>query len=152
MVSLITGNGFEGGKYSSSKAAQYSYYTGRSMSLALLTPIIVACDAASFIKSSTRQRNKGWESSSRKCSLCKTEFGMVNRRHHCRCCGRPICFRCSRFLAIPASSPLRTAIRLSGLSSEANDKEGVPQYRLCSICYPSLKQGVLPPGYHRFVI
>ncbi|XP_071963696.1 zinc finger FYVE domain-containing protein 26-like [Antedon mediterranea] len=35
------------------------------------------------------------------CMVCKTEkFSMFNRRHHCRRCGRVVCWRCSQLQAI----------------------------------------------------
>ena len=29
------------------------------------------------------------------CQLCYVTFGLVNRRHHCRCCGKSACNKCS---------------------------------------------------------
>ncbi|CAM9842929.1 unnamed protein product, partial [Choristocarpus tenellus] len=29
------------------------------------------------------------------CSVCRSEFSMVKRRHHCRFCGRVVCDDCS---------------------------------------------------------
>ncbi|XP_033125838.1 zinc finger FYVE domain-containing protein 26-like isoform X2 [Anneissia japonica] len=35
------------------------------------------------------------------CMVCKTEtFSMFNRRHHCRRCGRVVCWRCSQLQAV----------------------------------------------------
>jgi hypothetical protein len=30
------------------------------------------------------------------CPLCKKDFGIINRRHHCRKCGSVVCGRCSK--------------------------------------------------------
>eukprot|EP00475_Leptophrys_vorax_P010625 TRINITY_DN17204_c0_g3_i3.p1 TRINITY_DN17204_c0_g3~~TRINITY_DN17204_c0_g3_i3.p1 ORF type:complete len:328 (+),score=56.51 TRINITY_DN17204_c0_g3_i3:30-986(+) len=42
-------------------------------------------------------RDEQWESndSSNKCRVCKSEFGIFNRKHHCRKCGRLVCNPCS---------------------------------------------------------
>jgi hypothetical protein len=43
-----------------------------------------------------------WETDddSKNCRLCQQEFGVINRRHHCRTCGRLICGNCSAFREI----------------------------------------------------
>ncbi|UIZ28326.1 hypothetical protein KXD40_004259 [Peronospora effusa] len=41
-----------------------------------------------------------WESDVKavKCGLCKSDFSLVRRKHHCRYCGRIMCSDCSSFL------------------------------------------------------
>lgn len=41
-----------------------------------------------------------WESDVKvaKCGLCKSDFSLVRRKHHCRHCGRVMCSDCSSFL------------------------------------------------------
>lgn len=38
-----------------------------------------------------------WEpdSAANNCTLCKGEFSLLNRRHHCRMCGKLVCGNCS---------------------------------------------------------
>lgn len=58
------------------------------------------------------------DSSSLECSLCGSKFGLFNRRHHCRKCGKLICGSCSsQFIAFFPNSrivrplgPLRRTI------------------------------------------
>lgn len=43
------------------------------------------------------------------CPLCTLQFSWLQRKHHCRCCGRIVCGSCSnhrRVLANPISPPL----------------------------------------------
>ncbi|CAH0518788.1 unnamed protein product [Peronospora belbahrii] len=69
---------------------------------------------AAFGKQEKRRNNRGkpvhkrsqeifdvqWESDVKvvKCGLCKSDFSLVRRRHHCRHCGRIMCSDCSSFL------------------------------------------------------
>lgn len=76
----------------------------------------------------------GWElapppwqddESSEVCIKCKAEFGLFNRRHHCRRCGVLVCGDCSRFqLPLP---------RLN-----YNDDQ-----RVCSTCLPFAQKELL---------
>lgn len=50
------------------------------------------------------------------CEICKKEFGVMNRRHHCRKCGKSVCAKCS---------PIRSTL------PELTYKELV---RVCLIC------------------
>lgn len=36
-----------------------------------------------------------WDNQSGSCALCTKDFGVINRRHHCRLCGDSICDSCS---------------------------------------------------------
>ena len=35
------------------------------------------------------------DSATNSCSVCKCEFSLLNRRHHCRMCGKVVCGNCS---------------------------------------------------------
>ena len=35
-----------------------------------------------------------------KCSECKVDFSMFNRKHHCRHCGNIFCYKCSDYWII----------------------------------------------------
>ena len=54
------------------------------------------------------------------CSKCKTEFGLVQRKHHCRACGNIFCNKCSSKQAI---------IPKYGIEKEV---------RVCDTCYGDL--------------
>ncbi|KAF4036751.1 FYVE zinc finger domain-containing protein [Phytophthora infestans] len=51
-------------------------------------------------KSSQELFDVQWESDIRvaKCGLCRADFSLVKRKHHCRHCGRVMCSDCSSFL------------------------------------------------------
>ncbi|EEY63945.1 uncharacterized protein PITG_02456 [Phytophthora infestans T30-4] len=51
-------------------------------------------------KSSQELFDVQWESDVRvaKCGLCRADFSLVKRKHHCRHCGRVMCSDCSSFL------------------------------------------------------
>jgi len=55
------------------------------------------------------------------CSLCNSEFGWFNRRHHCRACGRVACDNCTS---------KRMALKNMGSSP----------VRVCDTCYTDLAQ------------
>ena len=55
------------------------------------------------------------------CQVCGSEFTLVARRHHCRCCGKVVCTPCSRNKA-----PLRY--------------KGWQPHRVCDACYDSLEK------------
>ena len=59
------------------------------------------------------------------CSICKSEWGIINRRHHCRHCGRLVCSSCS---------PHKVA-----LDSASEGEVSCPvQQRCCSQCFEGL--------------
>lgn len=35
------------------------------------------------------------------CQTCEVKFSIVNRKHHCRACGRVICWNCCKYTVIP---------------------------------------------------
>jgi hypothetical protein len=67
-----------------------------------------------------------WEidADSIRCRLCPMEFGLMNRRHHCRTCGRLICASCSAFRA---------------LKYDDNGEEKIKDKRLCKMCLDFFK-------------
>jgi hypothetical protein len=67
-----------------------------------------------------------WEidADSTRCRLCPTEFGLMNRRHHCRTCGKLICASCSAFRV---------------LKYDDNGEEKIKDKRLCKPCLDFFK-------------
>jgi hypothetical protein len=63
-----------------------------------------------------------WDHASKSCVLCVKPFGVFNRKHHCRKCGRLVCEPCSSKRLV--------------LSLDCNNA-GTPQ-RVCEGCYKSL--------------
>ena len=169
LVALLTGHDAGDGRDSPSAAARCTYYAGSAVSLLVLSPLLAVSDACSLLTGARAQtqpqqgllRGRAWEVSSTRCALCNAVFGLVARRHHCRCCRRPICARCSRFLALPPS-PLRTFLARTslgpaaspsgapantlGASSRPDDAPARPE-RFCAACAPSLELGHLPPDH-----
>ncbi len=56
---------------------------------------------AQAVKSSKEIDNPHWvpDEAAKACHKCKTTFGIVTRRHHCRVCGRIFCDTCSQVRA-----------------------------------------------------
>lgn len=149
LVALVTGHDVGDGKDSPSAAARCSYYAGSAVSLLVLSPLLAACDACALLVGAapyTEQQGqapRAWESVSARCALCNAVFGRVRcRRHHCRCCGRAVCARCSRLLVLPPS-PLRAFLRRA---VPAPGAPGAPE-RFCTACAPALELGHLPPDH-----
>ncbi|KAJ3041367.1 hypothetical protein HDV00_009508 [Rhizophlyctis rosea] len=71
------------------------------------------------------------------CMICgTTKFSLVTRKHHCRHCGRVICWKCSRFIEVPLPAPIERP--LSPGRSSAVSTVSVPQrkeVRLCTECF-----------------
>lgn len=69
------------------------------------------------------------DETSTKCLKCGSEFGkLVNRRHHCKCCGMLTCDKCSL---------KRTIVRLPTQKESLNEKE----QRVCDWCFDHLVDG-----------
>lgn len=59
------------------------------------------------------------------CPLCQSQFGkMINRRHHCRLCGRVVCEKCSSF---------KISLNLTNCS-ETTDNDSIGEVRACKTC------------------
>lgn len=59
------------------------------------------------------------------CCLCKLEFNVINRRHHCRYCGRIFCYKCSAYeIIIPEDFILL----------HSNEKTKIP-VKVCVTCH-----------------
>lgn len=59
------------------------------------------------------------------CTACRTEFNLINRRHHCRLCGKIFCNQCtSKRALIPPSSIV--------LSPQAGKKAGPQNHEVVS--------------------
>jgi predicted RNA-binding Zn-ribbon protein involved in translation (DUF1610 family) len=67
------------------------------------------------------------------CYECGAEFGLFNRKHHCRVCGRVFCGRCTscRSLPNPFCSGVEPAMEAlsGGFSSGTDERE-----RVCHHC------------------
>lgn len=77
-----------------------------------------------------------WDSnkSSSHCSICNKHFGRIlQRRHHCRYCGRLVCASCSNNRA---TLPNSIASSSGNTSSSNKDKDGKDDsVRVCDPCY-----------------
>lgn len=63
------------------------------------------------------------------CYKCKSEFGFLTRKHHCRVCGRIFCYKCSsQHVLIPDTIPCVPQVITSGKVIYKT-----PQ-RVCNIC------------------
>ncbi|KAI8985085.1 hypothetical protein BDB01DRAFT_96137 [Pilobolus umbonatus] len=87
-------------------------------------------------------RSYAWESDVdvKECRGCRRRFGLIVRRHHCRCCGLIHCDRCTQSRAYLEPSqiiqdPHNTIEPLEMLASH--------HQRVCDLCYARLSG--LPP-------
>ena len=55
------------------------------------------------------------------CQVCRTVFGLMNRKHHCRACGACVCETCSR-----------EKVRIPSLDPKA-------LFKCCTLCASELK-------------
>lgn len=67
------------------------------------------------------------DSTSSLCPLCKDKFTMINRRHHCRRCGKLVCGDCSKRRAVI--------------------KTGGPRERLCDPCVQEMSKTHRPSEF-----
>ena len=68
------------------------------------------------------------DDASNKCSCCKTEFSVLNRKHHCRRCGNLVCKMCSRNRAMLVNIDKNKAVRVCNdchqlIGSQSPDNE-----------------------------
>lgn len=70
------------------------------------------------------------DQSCRWCYECESLFTLINRRHHCRHCGRVFCARCtSNWVPVPSSDP-------------SVSREEWERIRVCNFCFKQWEQGV----------
>ncbi|XP_028796261.1 1-phosphatidylinositol-3-phosphate 5-kinase FAB1B isoform X2 [Neltuma alba] len=65
------------------------------------------------------------------CYQCDSPFNLINRRHHCRLCGRIFCAKCTTN-SVPAPS-----------SCQRNTWEEQEKVRVCNYCYEQWEQGTV---------
>lgn len=74
------------------------------------------------------------DQSCRVCYECDSQFTVINRRHHCRVCGRVFCGKCTEnTVPAPTANP--------GTSQEEREK-----IRACNYCYKQWKKGIATFG------
>mmetsp|Transcript_82904 Transcript_82904/g.146398 ORF Transcript_82904/g.146398 Transcript_82904/m.146398 type:complete len:569 (+) Transcript_82904:51-1757(+) len=80
--------------------------------------------SASFASTSTASVivNADWEANASHCSICQSKFGLINRRHHCRKCGKCVCRACAP-----------NFVQLQG--------QGTRRQRLCTPCIRQMTYG-----------
>lgn len=68
-----------------------------------------------------------WETDEKvtQCTKCSSEFDDINRRHHCRSCGKIFCDGCSPFVGLTAVDPVVNTIGGSDTGE---------QFRSCESC------------------
>ncbi|XP_058005132.1 1-phosphatidylinositol-3-phosphate 5-kinase FAB1B isoform X2 [Hevea brasiliensis] len=70
------------------------------------------------------------DQSCRVCYECDSQFTIINRRHHCRLCGRVFCAKCTaNSVPVPSSDP-RTP------------REELEKIRVCNYCFKQWQQGI----------
>lgn len=85
------------------------------------------------------------DSEVKSCPLCKKQFNLARRRHHCRLCGGIMCAKCSVFVSVSFSvSVLKLdqtgsslPRRLKGRSKDDSDEAGI---RACQACMDCLER------------
>ncbi|KAL0137571.1 ankyrin [Mucor lusitanicus] len=83
-----------------------------------------------------------WESDleAKECRGCRRRFGLLVRRHHCRCCGLIHCDRCSMSRARLSSTQI---LQDPNGPLESLDVLASQHQRVCDTCYAKL--GGIPP-------
>lgn len=85
------------------------------------------------------------------CSRCRVQFGMVQRKHHCRACGDVVCAKCSSKNSIIPKFGIEREVRVcdschekinKGGSPGKSDEDGLPAEYLAS---PLSKQSQVAP-------
>jgi rabenosyn-5 len=57
------------------------------------------------------------DSSYHDCHVCHSNFGLLNRKHHCRLCGQLICQNCSKSIPLTSSNGFRSCTNCAYLLS-----------------------------------
>lgn len=80
------------------------------------------------------------------CPICKKQFNVARRRHHCRLCGGIMCGKCSAYVSVTFSvsvlkldqgDSLRRPSRSRGHSKDDSDEAGI---RTCQSCMDCLER------------
>ncbi|TKY64198.1 1-phosphatidylinositol-3-phosphate 5-kinase FAB1B [Spatholobus suberectus] len=71
------------------------------------------------------------DQSCRVCYDCDSQFNLLNRKHHCRLCGRIFCNKCTTN-SVPAP-----------FSNQRNSWDELEKIRVCNYCYKQWEQGVV---------
>uniref|UniRef100_A0AC34GXG7 Hepatocyte growth factor-regulated tyrosine kinase substrate n=1 Tax=Panagrolaimus sp. ES5 TaxID=591445 RepID=A0AC34GXG7_9BILA len=61
------------------------------------------------------------------CFRCRSEFGIFNRKHHCRACGQIFCDRCSSHQLLLPQFGIEKKVRVCDTCFEKNNKKIAPQ-------------------------
>ncbi|KAG6593582.1 1-phosphatidylinositol-3-phosphate 5-kinase FAB1B, partial [Cucurbita argyrosperma subsp. sororia] len=75
------------------------------------------------------------DQSCRVCYDCDAQFTLINRRHHCRLCGRVFCAKCTANSILAPSGNPRTP---------REDRERI---RVCNYCFKQWNQGIAAPDH-----
>ncbi|KAI3877188.1 hypothetical protein MKW92_004018 [Papaver armeniacum] len=68
--------------------------------------------------------------SCRVCYECDTQFTIINRRHHCRLCGRVFCGKCTaNSIPVPSAAP-----------NNKTSRDDCDRIRVCSYCFKQWEQ------------
>jgi len=81
-----------------------------------------------------------------RCSACGTTFGLLTRKHHCRCCGEVVCHACSphTYKLAPAGLAIPRPGGATGVAGrrdswvEEGAGSGTSGDRVCVACWPVL--------------
>lgn len=73
-----------------------------------------------------------------KCNTCNLDFNFINRKHHCRYCGKIFCYNCSNYWIKISNNQL--------ISNIQNNYKSDEQKRVCQYCFIELS------GYNKQVI
>jgi len=102
--------------------------------------------------SGAAERRPSWQEDTKSCSICHLRFGdVLNRRHHCRTCGKCVCHDCSPNSIQVAGSLERVCNQC--VSNGAGALELLPalhylRKELCSFHGSSSDFASLPPAKH----
>ncbi|XP_023548902.1 1-phosphatidylinositol-3-phosphate 5-kinase FAB1B-like isoform X2 [Cucurbita pepo subsp. pepo] len=75
------------------------------------------------------------DQSCRVCYDCDAQFTLINRRHHCRLCGRVFCAKCTANSIVAPSGDSRVP------------REERERIRVCNYCFKQWNQGIAAPDH-----
>ena len=78
-----------------------------------------------------------WEPDSKRntCPLCGSLFSSFTRKHHCRCCGRLCCYKCSQHTAVLPIPAAPSACQFPLCLFCSTDTRADAPVRVCDTCY-----------------